>query len=135
MMSEKLETSRLPLSPHLQIWRWQLPMTLSLLHRISGIGLAFGVFMLLWMLMSLAAGEVAYARFYNFSATPLGLFMIFCWSAGLFYHICNGVRHLSWDCGYLLELKNAYRSGYAAMGVGIFLLVMTWFIACPWGHS
>ncbi|MFP6704477.1 MAG: succinate dehydrogenase, cytochrome b556 subunit, partial [Alphaproteobacteria bacterium] len=45
-----------PLSPHLQVYRWQLTMLTSILHRLSGVGLALGLLLVTWWLAAAASG-------------------------------------------------------------------------------
>ncbi|MEO6199165.1 MAG: succinate dehydrogenase, cytochrome b556 subunit, partial [Sphingomicrobium sp.] len=53
-----------PLSPHLGIWRWGPHMLVSILHRVTGGGLAVvGLGVLTWWLVALATGTEAYAAF------------------------------------------------------------------------
>lgn len=122
-----------PLSPHLQIYRWQLTMAMSILHRMCGAALAVGIGMIVWLLVSAAAGEDAYNQFIAFCNTTMGRVMLSGWALAASYHLCNGVRHLVWDTVHLLELKNAYRSGYAALlaaaGVAAVLVARIWGLA------
>lgn len=122
-MTEKAER---PLSPHLQIYRWPLGMAMSILHRMTGAAMAVGLVMVTWMLLAAASGAAAYDQFTGFCNTPVGRLMLFGWSAALFYHMCNGVRHLCWDTVHLLELKNANRAGYIVLAAAALLLVWFW---------
>ena len=115
-----------PLSPHLQVYKPQLTSVMSILHRISGAALAAGQFIVIWWLVALAAGPQAYATFQAFAAHPVGMVLLFGWSAALFYHLCNGVRHLLWDMGYCLTLRGAYRAGYTVLIVAALLTAATW---------
>jgi succinate dehydrogenase / fumarate reductase cytochrome b subunit len=111
-----------PLSPHLQVYRWQITMTMSILHRASGMVLVAGAFALAWWLLAVASGGEAYARAAECLASPLGLLALFGFSLALMYHLFNGVRHLLWDFGWGFEIPEVYRSGYA---VAILTVVMT----------
>ena len=66
-----------PLSPHLQIYRWQLTMTLSILHRATGVALAVGTLLVFALLVALAAGPDSYAAVRVFCGSPFGLFLLF----------------------------------------------------------
>lgn len=123
----KLMTER-PLSPHLQIYRWTLTMAMSILHRATGMALAVGLLMVVWMLLAAASGEEAFSAFQSFNASLLGQLMLFGWTVSLFYHMGNGIRHLVWDMGKGYELPNAYRSGYAVL---LFTAAMTAIVWCP----
>jgi succinate dehydrogenase / fumarate reductase cytochrome b subunit len=117
-----MPTRQRPLSPHLQVYRWQITMTMSILHRASGMVLVAGAFGLAWWLMAVAAGGEAHARAAECLASPLGLLALFGFSLALMYHLFNGVRHLLWDFGWGFEIPEVYRSGYA---VAILTVVMT----------
>lgn len=118
-----------PLSPHLQVYRPQMTSVLSILHRAAGVALALGLPLVAWWLAAAAAGPAAYSTVQRFAASPIGLFMIFGWSVALFYHLCNGIRHLIWDTGYLFELKNAYRAGYVVLLATAVLTGAAWYCA------
>ena len=86
-----------PLSPHLQVYRFQITMSLSILHRITGVGLAVGTLLLLWWLIAVAAGPEAYGLVLGFVYSWIGRLLLFGWTVALFYHLCNGVRHMLWE--------------------------------------
>lgn len=118
-----------PLSPHLQVYRWQITMLMSILHRVSGVVLSVGAFGLAWWLLAVARGGDAYAQAAAALASPLGLLLLAGFSLAMVYHLLNGIRHLLWDAGWGLEIPEVYRSGYA---VGILTVVLTaaiWFVA------
>ena len=117
-----------PLSPFMfPIWyRFQITSALSILHRLTGIALALGSILLVWWLITVAAGGELFAATHAFLASPVGIVLLFGWSIAFFYHLCNGVRHLAWDAGYGFEIKNAARSGYAVLAATLLLTAITW---------
>ena len=115
-----------PLSPHLQIYRWQLTSVMSILHRASGIALSLGAILLVCWLAAAADGPEPYAAFQHFLASWFGLLLLFGWSAALFYHLCNGIRHLWWDSGRGFELKSVYLGGWAAVAAAAALTIIAW---------
>ena len=115
-----------PLSPHLQIYRPQLTSVLSILHRITGVGLGVGTALLVWWLAAAASGPEAFAAVQAFNASILGRLLLLGWTFALFYHLCNGVRHLAWDAGWGFELGAAYRSGWAVVAGSAALTVIAW---------
>lgn len=117
-----------PLSPHLGIYRWRLTMALSIFHRATGVALAVGILMLVWMLVAAATGPEAFDYFMGFATSMIGQIMLFGWTVALFYHLCNGVRHLISDAGYLFKLKNAFMSGYIVL---IATALLTAYVWCP----
>ncbi len=122
-----------PLSPHLQIYQWQLPMVLSITHRGTGIFLTLGTALLVYWLMAIAAGPQAYAQAQTLLGSTLGQLALLGWSFALYFHLCNGVRHLFWDIGKGFELTAVYRSGYAVVLVSLALTAATWMYA--WGGA
>ncbi len=118
--------SNRPLSPHLQIWKWTLTMALSILHRVSGLALVAGMFMLVWMLVAAASGETSYECFLNFSSSIVGQVMLFGWTGAIYYHLCSGIRHLLMDAGYLLTISQAEKAGKIIFIVAIAMTLATW---------
>jgi succinate dehydrogenase / fumarate reductase cytochrome b subunit len=59
-------------------------------------------------------------------ASPVGLVALMLWTASLFYHLLNGIRHLFWDAGWLLELKGAYASGWTVLVLTVVLTAIVW---------
>jgi len=101
-----------PLSPHLQVYRWQLTMGLSILHRITGMGLAFGAIAVTWWLLAAWTGEEAFNQFHAVASCWVGKLFLFGWVWAFTFHFLNGIRHLVWDTGRWLKLKSAYASGW-----------------------
>ena len=124
-----------PLSPHLQIYRWQLTSVLSILHRMTGIALAIGAILLVAWLGAAADGPAAYGKMQGFLGSWIGLLLLFGWSVALFYHLCNGIRHLAWDTGHGLDLKSVYASGWTVVAATAVLTVIAWIAGlASWSH-
>jgi len=117
-----------PLSPHLQIYRWQLTSVLSILHRATGIALAVGALYLATWVIYAAASPRAYALFQGFNTSIVGRIVLGGWLFSAFYHLCNGIRHLFWDAGYGFELKDAYRSGWTVVVVSLLATILSWIV-------
>src|ERR1700746_525448 len=115
-----------PLSPHLQIYRWQLTSVLSILHRATGVALSAGTILLVWWLVAAASGPGAYEGVENFLGSWLGLLLLFGWTASLFYHLCNGIRHPVWDTGHGLDLKSTHLGGWLVVGGTAMLTLIAW---------
>jgi len=120
-----------PLSPHLQIYQWQLTWILSILHRITGLVLGVGTLLLVWWLVATAAGPQAFAAAQDFIGSWFGRLLLFGWTLAFFFHLANGIRHLVWDAGYGLELPAVYRSGWAVVALTLALTLVSW-IAGYW---
>jgi succinate dehydrogenase / fumarate reductase cytochrome b subunit len=104
-----------PTSPHLQIYRWQIGNTLSILHRLTGAALGFGLIALSYWLVSLAGGPESYSAAGRLLGSPVGLIMLLGWTFSFFYHLLNGVRHLFWDAGKGFERTQRHASGWLAV--------------------
>ncbi len=128
-----MEKSQRPLSPHLQIYRPQLPMVLSITHRATGIGLLVGTLVLVYWLLAAASGSEAYASAQQLLGSWFGRIVLLGFSFALFFHLCNGIRHLFWDVGLGFELKTAYASGTAVVIVSIAMTVLAWSLAYALG--
>jgi len=115
-----------PLSPHLQVYRWQLTSTLSILHRATGVALAVGAVLWVWWLLALAAGPNAFAVVNSFWGSVLGRILLFGWTFSFFYHFANGIRHLWWDTGYGLDLPSVYRSGWMVIVFSAVATLLAW---------
>ncbi len=111
MASPTSEARQRPLSPHLGIYRWQWTMVLSILHRLTGVALAVGTLLLVYWLWAAASGPQAYFRANELIGGWFGRLLLFGWTAALFYHLFNGIRHLLWDAGKGFELRTAWASG------------------------
>jgi succinate dehydrogenase / fumarate reductase cytochrome b subunit len=115
-----------PLSPHLQIYRWQLTSVLSILHRAAGVVLSAGAILLVWWLVAAASGAEAYEGVEDFLGSWPGLLLLFGWTVALFYHLCNGIRHLVWDTGHALDLRSVYVGGWVVVGATGVLTFVAW---------
>ncbi len=122
-----------PLSPHLQVYRPQWTSVLSISHRITGVALAVGTLLMVYWLAAAASGPEAFASAQELVGSFLGRLFLFGWTFALFYHLCNGIRHLMWDAGYGFELENAYRSGLAVLAGSAGLTVLFWILGYALG--
>ena len=130
-----MATRERPLSPHLQVYRWQITMTMSILHRVSGVILTFGAFVLAWWLLAVATGGDGYERAAACLASPLGKFALFGFSLALVYHLLNGIRHLLWDAGWGFEIPEFYRTGWTVAVLTVALTAAIWFVALGGGAA
>src|SRR3569623_1760422 len=101
-----------PLSPHLTIWRWGPHMLVSILHRVTGGGLAtVGAIALVWWLVAAASGPEAYATFTAVATSWIGIVVWVGLTWFLFQHTLSGLRHLVMDVGAGIEIKkNKFRA-------------------------
>ena len=117
-----------PLSPHLEIYKPQLTSVLSIVHRMTGVALAGGTLFLTWWLIAAAMGPEAYAFTQWIYGTWLGYLVLFGFSVSLFFHLCNGIRHLFWDVGLGYEIETVYRSGWTVLAATAVLTASAWIV-------
>jgi succinate dehydrogenase / fumarate reductase cytochrome b subunit len=121
-----MTNSSRPLSPHLQIYRPQISSVLSILHRITGVALAIGTLLLIWWLIAAASGPEAFDAAEGFIASWLGRLLLLGWTFALFYHLCNGIRHLAWDAGWGFEIKTMTATGWLVVIAALALTLISW---------
>jgi succinate dehydrogenase / fumarate reductase cytochrome b subunit len=122
-----------PISPHLQIYRWYLTMAISIAHRATGLALVVGLLLIAWWLIALAAGPDSFAGISWLAGSILGEIILFLWLYVLFFHLCNGVRHLVWDAGYGYDKMVARQSGIAVIVAAAALTLLCWILAVAIG--
>ena len=99
-----------PLSPHLGIYKPQITLVLSILHRITGMGLAFGLVVFVFWLVALAGGSESYDIFIGWIHSLLGQIILFGLTAALFFHFCAGIRHMLWNIGIGFDIKECVKA-------------------------
>ncbi len=116
-----------PLSPHLQIWKWGPHMLVSILHRVTGSGMAtVGLAMLVWWLAALAAGPEAYASFAGIMGSPIGILVLIGLSWAFFNHMSSGLRHFVLDIGAGYEIERNKIGSYVVIASGVLLTIVFW---------
>ena len=135
MFNEKNETlvyksnmkNNNPLSPHLQIYRWQISSLLSITHRIVGVVNFFAIALIcLWVLL-ITFNQGNYSTIYDILNSIFGKFLAIslCWTFS--FHILNELRHLFWDLGYGFDLKISKITGVSAL-IGSFALTILFYL-------
>ena len=116
-----------PLSPHLQIYKWQISSLLSITHRIVGVINILAITLICIWTLSLLAGENTYEITHLFLKSLFGKFIIvfLCWTFS--FHILNEIRHLIWDMGYGFDLKITKITGVLAF-IGSFILTILFYL-------
>ncbi|WP_128892798.1 succinate dehydrogenase, cytochrome b556 subunit [Erythrobacter sp. HKB08] len=119
--------SNRPLSPHLQIWKWGPHMLVSILHRVTGDGMALvGLAVLLWWLGALASGPAAYEDFVTLATSPVGYVVLVGLSWAFFTHMMSGLRHFVLDIGAGYELDTNRMWSIASPIIAILLTAGFW---------
>lgn len=122
-----------PLSPHLQIYRWYFTMALSIVHRVTGVGLVLGMMLLTCWLVALAGGPESFATAQWLMHGFLGGLILFAFTLTLFFHLLNGIRHLAWDAGWGFEKQQAHMTGLVVVGGAVGLSLLTWILVLALG--
>ncbi|MGH8085814.1 MAG: succinate dehydrogenase, cytochrome b556 subunit [Lysobacter sp.] len=133
--SERPRSPR-PLSPHLQVYSWQVQMVTSILHRTTGIVLTVGSLLIVCALWSLAAGPGQWAEFSGFARSGLGFLILFGWSWSLAFHLVNGIRHLLQDAGLGFRIESFVRNSWISVVGSLVLTALIWMAAMSqWGGA
>ena len=127
-MAETKAPVERPLSPHLTIYKPMLTMMMSIVHRITGAALFFGMLLLVWVLIAAAAGPNAYASVQWFMETLLGRLILFGYTWALLHHMLGGIRHLIWDLGYAFGATEREWLTVATLAGSIALTILLWFV-------
>ena len=122
-----------PLSPHVGIYRWQITNTLSILHRITGFGLALGLVPFALWLWGAAYDAELFTCMMDCFGSILGKVALFGWTLAFYYHLGNGIRHLNWDIGNGFKLDEVTASGWLVVVFALSLTVFTWAIVAQNG--
>jgi succinate dehydrogenase / fumarate reductase, cytochrome b subunit len=120
------QTSRRPLSPHLQVYKLPMTALLSITHRATGAALTYGSYILILWLGFICMGESSFHFIQHFWSTWIGQLLLIGWTFSLFYHLGNGIRHLFWDVGQGYELDTVCRSGLAVIVFSLIATLMLW---------
>ena len=114
-----------PLSPHLQIYRWQITAVLSILNRMTGVGMALAAVMIVWWLVAAATSPRQF-QLANWVLTSwFGLLVLTGSLWALWFHLLNGIRHLVWDTGRGFDLDVVTKSGWAVVAGSFGLTLIT----------
>jgi len=117
-----------PLSPHLSVYRWPITMTVSILHRVTGVALSVGLVALALWLVTVALGGADYERLRSLLSSLLGRLFLIGWSFAFFLHLANGVRHLVWDFGRGFEIKQADASAWFVLLLAAAMTAAFWIL-------
>lgn len=123
-MSDKPSVER-PLSPHLQIYRWHVPMLTSILTRITGNALIVSAVLVVWWLMAAAASPEAFALANGILTSWFGDIVMTLSLWGVWYHFLAGLRHLVYDAGHGMDIPTAEKLGWGVIIGSVVLTLLT----------
>lgn len=119
-----------PLSPHLQIYRPLFTMVMSIVHRVTGVGLYFGTVLLVWWLLAIAAASPGpYETFSAIAGSFIGVLILIGFTWALFHHALGGVRHFIWDSIHGFGQQEREFLAKATLIGSVALTVIVWAIA------
>ena len=124
-----MANNKYPTSPHLQIYRLPFTALLSIVHRITGVILAFGCVLLVWLLAAAAESAKSYQLLFTHLDSWYGQIFLLGFVFSLYLHFCNGVRHLFWDVGYGFELETVDLTAKLTIAGAVILTIATWVVA------
>ena len=124
-----IEKAARPLSPHLSIFRPLITMVMSIVHRITGVALYFGMVLLAWWLLAAASGPGAYDLAAGFFGSWFGLLILFGFTWALIHHLLGGIRHLIWDTGAGYSYAGRNGLAWATIIGSVALTLLIWIAA------
>ncbi|MCU0761188.1 MAG: succinate dehydrogenase, cytochrome b556 subunit [Steroidobacteraceae bacterium] len=118
-----------PLSPHLSVWKFTTSMAMSITNRITGVILSVGLLLLAWWLMAAATSPSAYEGATRVLSHGFVQFLLGGWLLSFAYHLCNGIRHLTWDMGLGMERHETRRSGVVTLVATVVITLAIGYLA------
>jgi succinate dehydrogenase / fumarate reductase cytochrome b subunit len=118
-----------PMSPHLQVYKLPFTAQLSIVHRATGVVLFMGLLLMIVGIVIAAQGVESWQLLQAFLSSYMGKLLLLGIIFSLYYHLCNGIRHLFWDIGKGLTLKAAQQSGIGVIVVSVILTWVTWLLS------
>ena len=117
-----------PLSPHIQIYRWQVSSLVSISHRITGIVNIFAITVICFWVFSLLLGETNYEFTKLFLQSIFGKFIIIALTWSFNFQILSEIRHLAMDFGFGFELKTTKVTGFLVIFGSIILTILSYLL-------
>ncbi|MDS1136783.1 succinate dehydrogenase, cytochrome b556 subunit [Nitratireductor indicus] len=125
-MSKTTSIHARPLSPHLQIYRLIPTMLMSIIHRITGGALYFGIVLFVVWVAAAAASKEAFDLVNAVYGSWFGRLVLFGFTWALLHHMVGGLRHLVWDTGRALGKATSTRMAKASIVISVILTVLVW---------
>ena len=116
-----------PLSPHIQVYRWQISSLVSISHRITGIINIIAISLICLWISLIFFGESKYETINLLLNTMVGKFIILGITWSFSFQILSEIRHLFMDLGYGFELRTTKISGIIVI-FGSVILTIIFFI-------
>ncbi|WP_354040048.1 succinate dehydrogenase, cytochrome b556 subunit [Devosia sp. UYZn731] len=117
-----------PLSPHLQIYRWTITMTMSIVHRATGIANYVGTAFLIIWLAAAAFGQGPLDVVNMVYGSWFGQLVLFLYTWSLVHHMLGGIRHFIWDFIQGMEPGQREMLAWANLVLSVVLTLAIWTI-------
>ena len=117
-----------PLSPHIQIYSWNISSLISISHRIIGVMNIIALTVVCLWIALLLLGEPSYEYIKFFLKSFLGKFLILCLTWSFIFQILSEIRHLFWDFGYGFELSTSKITGFIVIFGSFVLTILIYLI-------
>jgi succinate dehydrogenase / fumarate reductase cytochrome b subunit len=127
MTTAGLKANR-PLSPHLQVYRFAMTMAMSIVHRITGVGLYLGTVLLAWWLVAAASGPDYFQLVNRIYGSWIGLLILFLFTWALVHHMLGGIRHFIWDTGRGLDKPMRDHLATATLVGSVAITILLWIV-------
>ena len=116
-----------PLSPHIQIYSWNISSLISISHRITGVLNILALTLICFWIASMLLGSTSYEFIYNIFNSFFGKFLVIGITWSFSFQILSEIRHLFWDIGYGFEIKTTKISGFLVI-FGSFIITILIYI-------
>lgn len=106
---------------YLNLFQIRLPVPgfVSILHRISGFGMFFFAWAMLWLLQMTLQSPATYAQAMSFAQSWVGKLFLIGISWAFLHHFFAGLRFLLLDTRVGVELSGARRTSWAVLVLSI----------------
>jgi succinate dehydrogenase / fumarate reductase cytochrome b subunit len=125
-MSKSTATRARPLSPHLTVYRPTITMTMSIVHRATGMALYAGTLLVAWWLVATSTSQNWFDIANAVLGSWLGLLVLVGFTWAMYHHAIGGIRHALWDVGYAIDKSSASALSWASLAGSILFTALTW---------
>lgn len=105
-------------------YKWPLVAIASILHRVSGVGVFFGIGILLFLLQTSLESQSSFELVRSSFQSPGLKLLVWLIISGLIYHFVAGVKHLIMDWGFGEDLRSAHLASQLTLAVATLLSLL-----------
>lgn len=118
-----------PLSPHLSVYSLIPTMLMSILHRMTGVALYFGILLVAWWLVAASQGEAYFDYVNGILSSWFGRIILLGFTWALVHHVLGGIKHLVQDTGRALDKDFTTSMAKLQIVASVFVTVLLWVLA------